>query len=374
MNKLHIFGMMALAVAGLTSCEPDDSPVIQEPTEFVLNTPPFATQLYQLTAGHTIEFTCSQPNYGLTLAPAYSLEVSIHPDFGASLDPIDSQDEDAVPYSVVIVPDNPYNTVINVKDQDVSNAILAMRGITEEAQYTQATQPLYVRAIASINNQAITTIVSTKIITLAQVQDYMSLESSLPVLYVPGNANGWNQEASMQLLGYEQDAATGEWVKYRGLTYLDGGFKFTVKPNWDGPNYGYKSEGQLDTDGGADNLPLPDGEGLYWMEVDLKAMTYSAEKVTSFGLAGDFNGWNAGAPAEFTEHSADFKTWTYTGELAAGGYKIIVNGPSHSNPWAVNYGGPADEVTFDGANLPSTDGTHTVVLDLSVLPYTVTYQ
>ncbi len=61
MNKLHIFGMMALAVAGLTACEPDDSPKSQEPTEFVLNTPPFATELYQLKAGNTIELTCSQP-------------------------------------------------------------------------------------------------------------------------------------------------------------------------------------------------------------------------------------------------------------------------------------------------------------------------
>lgn len=43
MNRLHIYGMMALAVAGLVSCEPDDSPKIQEPTEFVLNTPPLPT-------------------------------------------------------------------------------------------------------------------------------------------------------------------------------------------------------------------------------------------------------------------------------------------------------------------------------------------
>ncbi|MCM1521957.1 MAG: hypothetical protein NC039_04820 [Muribaculaceae bacterium] len=374
MNKLQIFGMMALAVAGLTSCEPDDSPVIQEPTEFVLNTPPFASELYQLTNGNTIEFTCSQPNYGLTLAPAYSIEVSIHEDFGASLEPIDPQDEEAIPYSVVIVPDNPYSAVIEIKDQSVSNAILAMRGITEEGDYTESIQPLYVRAIASINNQDITTIVSNTI-TLPQVKDYMSLESSYPVLYVPGSANGWNQEASMQLLGYEKDAESGQWIKFRGLTFLNGEFKFTDKPNWDGTNFGFKAEGQLDTDGGAGNLPLPEsGEGLYWVEVDIKALTYSATIVSSFGLAGDFNGWNAAAPAEFTEHTADCKKWTYTGELADGGYKFIINGPTNSNAWAINYGGPADEVTFDGPNLPATAGTHTVTLDLSVIPYTVTYQ
>ena len=57
MNKLHIFGMMALAMVSFTSCEDDTDPKLQEPTEFVLNTPPFATQLYDLTPNGVLSLT-----------------------------------------------------------------------------------------------------------------------------------------------------------------------------------------------------------------------------------------------------------------------------------------------------------------------------
>ena len=370
MNRLHIYGMMALAVAGLVSCEPDDSPKIQEPTEFVLNTPPFADQLYSLKRGNTIELTCSQPNYGLTVAPEYNVEVSLYEDFGESQAPVDPEAEDAVPNSVMITPVDPNNAVITLEDRAVADAILAMRGITEEVQYTPATQPLYVRAIASINNQAVTRIVSNTI-KLAAVQDYFSLEPELPLLYTPGESNGWNHEASMQLLGYEQDEATGAWTKYRGLIYLKGGFKFTNQPSWSGINYGDGgAEGKLSTDGGAGNLPLPaTGEGLYYADVNVKDLTYTLTYVKVFGLVGDFNGWNADAPVAM-EHSDDFKKWSVTTDFASGGgFKAIVN-----TGWDINWGGPADEMTFNGPNLDIAGGSHTVTIDLSEVPYKATIE
>lgn len=379
MNRLHIYGMMALAVAGLVSCEPDDSPKIQEPTEFVLNTPPFADQLYALKRGNTIELTCSQPNYGLTVAPEYNVEISLYEDFGESQAPVNPENDEAVPNSVMITPVDPNNAVITIEDRAVADAILAMRGITEEIQYTPATQPLYIRAIASINNQAITRIVSNTI-TLAAVQDYFSLEPEMPLLYTPGNSNGWNHENSMKLLGYEQDAATGEWIKYRGLVYLNGEFKFTSQPNWDGVNYGSAtdpataiSEGALSTDGGAKNLMLPaDGAGLYFADVDVKALKFTLTYVSSFGLVGDFQGWNAKSPTEM-EHSDDFKKWTVTADFGnGGGFKAIINGPT--TEWKINYGGPADEMSFDGPNLDIAGGSHTVTVDLSEIPYKTTIE
>lgn len=374
MNRLHIYGMMALAVAGLVSCEPDDSPKIQEPTEFVLNTPPFADQLYALQRGNTIELTCSQPNYGLTVAPEYNVEVSLYEDFGASLPAPDPEDTEAAPYSVVVSPVDPNSAVITLEDSSVSDAILAMRGITEESQYTPMTAPLYVRAIASINNQAITRIVSNTV-TLAAVQDYFSLVPELPLLYTPGNSNGWNHENSMKLLGYKQDEKTGEWINYRGLVYLDGEFKFTSAPDWNtGINYGDTgTEGTLSTDGGAGNLKLPaTGAGLYFADVDVKELTYTLTFVTSFGLVGDFQGWNAASPSEL-EHSDDFKTWTLTTDFGnGGGFKAIINGPT--SDWKLNYGGPEEEMTFDGPNMNIAGGSHTVTIDLSEIPYKTTIE
>lgn len=385
MNRLHIFGMMALAVAGLASCEPDDSPKIQEPTEFVLNTPPFASQLYQLKAGNTLELTCSQPNYGLTLAPEYDVEVSIYPDFGASLDPIDPDDEEAAPYSITLMPVNPFSAVIDIEDSQLSTAMLDMLGMKDEGSFVQEAHTLYVRAIASINSQAVTTIVSN-IVTLAQVEPYWSREATYPVLYVPGDANGWNQEASMQLLGYERDDATKEWIKFRGLTYLKtGGFKFTDKPNWDGNNYGAATTndsndkndiiaGHLSTDGGAPNLTVAEN-GLYYVTVDLKAMTYEATLVQTICAVGDFQGWNAASTAAALTPSADFKTWTYTGDFGdGGGFKFVINGGVNSNPWALNYGGPADECAFDGSNFSISGGQHTVTFNIGEIPYTTTIE
>ena len=359
---------MALAAAGLTSCEPDDDPQIQEPTEFILNTPPFAGQLYQLQRGHTMEFTCSQPNYGLTLAPTYTLEVSLYNDFGAS-QPAPAEGEEAAPYSVLISPVDPVSAVMVVEDKTLSDAILSMRGISEEKDYTPAVNTVYVRAIASLNGQA--EIVSTNpAVVLEQVADYFSLEADMPLIYTPGNSNGWNQANSMPLSGYEQDEATGEWTKYRGLVYLNGEFKFDTTLDWS-LNYGDDgNDGKLDQNGA--NIPLPEtGEGLYFIDLNIKALTYTLTYISSFGITGDLNGWTTDAPAEM-EHSDDYKIWTWEGDMADGGFKFILNGPT--TQWTLNYGGPADGLTFNGPNISSTAGQHKVTVNLSTVPYTATVE
>lgn len=381
MNRLHIFPLVALAVASLSSCEPDDSPMIQKPTEFVLNTPPFSAQLYQLKPGNNIELTCSQPDYGLTLAPSYTVELSIHSDFGASLPTPEPGDEaDAIPGSVTLLPDDPFGAVILLKEAAVSDAILAMRGIADEEAYTPYVGPLYIRAIASINSQAITTITSNTV-TLSQVADYFSLVPQLPVLYVPGNSNGWNQEASMKLQGYGQDE-DGTWIKFRGLTYLNGEFKFTTAPDWNGVNLGSDtdqdaapavSSGSLSDNDVAKNLALPEqGAGLYFADVNIKTMTFSLTFVSQLGLVGDFQGWDTNSAVPLMP-SADYKTWSASADFAeGGGFKIVINGPTSG--WALNYGGPADEMTMDGPNMSISGGSHTVTFSLDELPYKTTIE
>ena len=190
MNKLHIFGMMALAMVSFTSCEDDTDPKLQEPTEFVLNTPPFATQLYDLTPNGVIELTCSQPNYGLTLATTYGVEISMLEDFGANLP---APGEGEAPHAVTILPVNPQSAVIEIPESKIAEAICAMRGITSEEEYTEIpAHPLYVRALAHINNQPATKITSNTV-TLTQVKGYCAFEAKVyDVIYTPGNSNGWS--------------------------------------------------------------------------------------------------------------------------------------------------------------------------------------
>ena len=286
--KLHIFGLMALAVAGLTSCEADKDPVLQEPTEFKVNTPPFVNQLYDLSPDGVMEITCSQPNYGLALAPTYTAEVSIYPDFGESLPAPSPGDEDAIPYSVLIATNNPYSAVMEIPENAIAVAICEMRGITEEAQYTdEGPRPLYVRVIAQVADQLSTRIVSEPI-TFPQVQGYFASNVvALDVLYTPGNSNGWSHDNSQQLASYEEG-------KYRGFVYINGDFKFTSAPNWDGVNYGSTGvEGELSDDGGAGNLTLPaQGEGLYYAQVNTNDLTYTLTYISAVNIPGGFNGWD----------------------------------------------------------------------------------
>lgn len=179
----------------------------------------------------------------------------------------------------------------------------------------------------------------------------------LSFMYTPGDSNGWSQNDSQKLMF---DVDKGMYV---GYAYLKGNFKISSEPNWDGTNYGDGGEeGKLSTDGGAGNLSVAE-EGLYWLTVDTQKLTYTATKITSIGAIGDMNGWGAQEPMT---PSADFLTWTGDVTFAAGnGWKFRAN-----DNWDINLGGEASNLTLDGANLPSPgDGTFTVTLDLSKVPY-----
>lgn len=363
MKRIHIlaaYGLAALATLGLSSCEKDKDPVFTEATEFVLNTPPFADQLYQLAPNSTLELTCSQPNYGMALAPEYHIEVSLLENFGAG-QPTPAEGE--APYYSSVLVNNPHSAVIEIDEKNLATVMCELLGINEENVDTKPIPvvPLYVRATASINNQP-ATIITSNTIVLKQVLTYYQKEAvGMDVLYTPGNSNGWNQGNSQQLLAYEEG-------KYRGFVYLNGEFKFTDQPNWDGTNYGSAGEGSLSTDGGAGNLGLPEeGEGLYYADVNITALTYTLTYISSVGTVGEFNSWNQADAATHMTHSSDYLKWTYEGSVS-GEFKFVFN-----DNWSINLGGAPDDLTFSGANIPS-DGVSTIILDLSTLPYTVTME
>lgn len=177
-------------------------------------------------------------------------------------------------------------------------------------------------------------------------------------LYTPGGSNGWSQPRSQVL-------TTTDYIHYTGFAHLNGEFKFTSAPNWNGINYGFAAEGELSTDSGAGNLNAATN-GLYWCEVDLVAMTYKLTLINSLGAIGGFNSWGA---QEAFSPSADFLTWTGTVKMAAGDeWKIRCN-----DDWGINLGGELDNLVRDGANLKTAEeGTYVIVLNLTAVPYTAT--
>lgn len=172
-------------------------------------------------------------------------------------------------------------------------------------------------------------------------------------LYTPGNSNGWNQGAS-QMLKFDNGV-------FKGFAYLDGGFKFTNQPDWNGTNYGDGGDGVLSTDGGAGNLNAPEA-GLYYCEVNVDELTYTITKVNSWGMIGGFNSWGGD---EALTPSDNFLVWNGTLTLGdASEWKFRANGG-----WDINLGGAESNLWFGGDNLKANAGTYNVTLDLRQLPY-----
>lgn len=187
-----------------------------------------------------------------------------------------------------------------------------------------------------------------------------SFQFAVENLWTPGNSNGWNQGNSQMLY-------TTDHVNYMGYAYLNGDFKFTSQPDWNGINYGNGGDGKLSTDGGAGNLA--GGNGLYWLTVNLPALEWNAAQVTTIGLIGDAtpNGW--GASTALTPEQNGL-IWKGTVTMNAGGeFKFRAN-----DAWDINLGGAMDNLTQGGANLGTPGaGTYDVTLDLSKLPYSCSF-
>lgn len=186
------------------------------------------------------------------------------------------------------------------------------------------------------------------------------IEMEGPFLWTPGDANGWNQEASQKLFYFRDN--------FVGFAMLSpGGFKFTDAPDWNNTNYGAgDGEGLLSTDGGAANLEVP-ASGLYWCSVNTEELTYSVTPISQVGIIGDAceYGWDASVPLTTTNNLV----WTGDVYLLGGGFKFRCN-----DAWDINLGGTAYNYLLpDGDNLQSPgEGEYTVTLDLSRLPYSCT--
>lgn len=199
----------------------------------------------------------------------------------------------------------------------------------------------------------------------------ISLKAAYEYLYTPGNSNGWSQEASQML-------STSDNETYTGFAYLDGTFKFTSQPDWNGVNFGYGGEeGTLTTENGENNLSV-ETPGLYWCEVNVINLTYKVTLIESVSMIGGFNDWGGDVEMESTDN---YLEWHGTLTLDADSeWKFRMN-----NDWVINLGADGDQEpvaltsgqTYEGLvnggkNFSLTGGKYTITLDLSKLPYSCT--
>jgi len=171
-------------------------------------------------------------------------------------------------------------------------------------------------------------------------------------IYEIGNESGWSEPHPLYGNGLGQ---------YAAIIYLDGEFKFKPnKDNWDGDwekVSGDATGGTLTADGG----PNVDGvaPGYYYVQVDLKEMTYKITAVNSISIIGSVRGsWDTDVDMTYNDM---LKCWEARETLNAGEFKFRLN-----HDWGINWGGTLDELTQDGANLQlAADGPYIIRLYLN---------
>ena len=229
MKKISILAFLFAGMLSFSSCESDrdSNPVLQEPTEFVLNTPAYVNSYYELAKSKTIELTCSQPNFGYTAPAVYAVQVSL-----------DSSFENFIQL------DTKYSTAkMNV---DASEMAVALTNLAVAEGKTEADFPLKghinIRLVAELNSATETvSSITSNIISIPVMVEFALPPVLLPeTVYVVGNHNGWNWGNSLP--------ATLVWGTdnmWWRMTYLDGGWKFNSATEWNGNEVGYDGAAEI---------------------------------------------------------------------------------------------------------------------------------
>ena len=224
MKKISILAFLFAGMLSFSSCESDrdSNPVLQDPTEFVLNTPAYVNTTYDLANSTSLELTCSQPNFGYTAPTVYAVQVSTN-----------------INFDNFVQLDTKYTTAkMNV---DASEIAVAMTNLKLAENYSESSFPMttqmFVRVVAELNSATSTVAsITSNVIILPNVKvDFALPPVLLPeTVYVVGNHNGWNWGNSLP--------ATLVWGTdnmWWRMTYLDGGWKFNSATEWNGSEVGY---------------------------------------------------------------------------------------------------------------------------------------
>lgn len=307
-----------LLFAGLnlfTACDDDrdSNPIIQQPTEFVLNTPAYADSEIDLLSSQTVNFTWSQPDYGYTAVVSYKLQVSTTGTFTHSLAEAEA-DETGATVADYVSEDGGV-TSCNVKVEAATFAKMLMQLNQWEENAVPATQKVYVRVLASIYSATATELINpiiSNVVEINVIPYYVELKDALPEMwYLIGACIGdgkWNNNSSaigtslypMSIVkDYEYDKKTGEGeLTFTGWFTPDGFKLIKVPGSWD-EQWG-SSDGGTNTvmnEGKSGNICVPEA-GYYTLKLNTKNDQLTIEKADitpavyeSICITGDFNGW-----------------------------------------------------------------------------------
>lgn len=153
---------------------------------------------------------------------------------------------------------------------------------------------------------------------------------------------------------------------FEGYAYFSapGNFKFTSAPDYNHINYGDGGNGTLSTNGNANGIGYS-AAGVYLLDANTSALTYSASLISSMGVIGPATpgGWNTSTDMTYKGNFV----WSIT-------LNLLGNNPLKfraNEAWDINYGPAVDALTgvlqFNnpGAITIPSDGNYTVTIDMS---------
>lgn len=237
MKKINIL-LITLGLLIAVSCDSDrdSNPTLADPTEFVLNVPPYASSVYELEKSSALEFTCSQPDYGFTAPVDYVVQISLTGDFKDA-----EGDEEA---SYITLP-SVYNTAtIAVGAQEFAVGIVDLSGISSEEDFYTEPIKVYVRLKASITVGGLKPIVSN-VIELPKVLAYFAVDPlDMPAnMYMIGSFNSWNWAGAYPMVPvYDKPGKFWRVVYFEDNAEL----KFNSNKAWDGGDFGYNGPELID--------------------------------------------------------------------------------------------------------------------------------
>lgn len=299
MKKLSIL-LSALAIVGLASCETDDTPVVNVPDSFTLNTPPTAEQYYELTPEGTITLSCSQPDYGFVAAAIYSTEISL-----------DKQSTYAIDSNT------PTSASFTINEADVATGMCKLRGIETSDQWTDPCyQPLYIRAVAKLDNAG-TGLVKSNWIELKNVKGYFAVPEP-GYIWLVGTPSEWKMEETETLKNWrlkESDKAIGSKI-YSGVFNIPAAAMFRFYTVLDG-NWDTGSIGPCNNHGGN----TVDSDGAQNVECEfINGVFEDGIKSTKDNF--NFVNWPGGEVTIVVDMSnEDSSKWTVT--MTAGAQEVV---------------------------------------------------
>lgn len=393
--KKFIYGAMMLGLVSVFSaCEDDrdDNPTLTPATDFVLNTPVFANNVFDVATSNELAFTYSQPNWAFPLVCDYTLQYSLTGTFTVSVDEAEADETGA-----------------KVADYQVSDPTTAgklllpaanfAKGLQQLGKWTEGLVPSGVEVTARVmaipsqysvadRKEVEKYVIYSNPIKFKVDPCYVELSDAPIVMwYLVGNLFGgkWGNvpgETALPMFitpdwQYDKKTGTGQ------LTYTNyfitgpwddgknecGSAGFKIQPdnfNWD---YGMTGNNNvydeiIYRDGGGDGGHIVVGaDGYYTIKMDTEKKAAKFEKLDvtpavfdKMCMSGSFNEWSDTEMLPYNKEGIENHTWYLVVNFDADQEVKFKQADSWDNNWGSD-AFPVGVGASNGPNIPVPAGS-----------------